>query len=162
MKKSFGQIDYIPEAIGLVAGIGDGIISQQTTTPHLRTYYRATLGALGLIGDKAAHWSPDVSIGLMVCAATGLASSIPAAIHDKTISGEGGLFPYAARPAPPEQNRTFPKPRHPHSGGLSGTGMGLPAVAPLSHSSNDGLLGTGMGLPAVAQAQNRQTPTSAG
>jgi len=150
MKKSFGQIDYIPEAIGLVAGIGDGMIGLNTTTPHLRTYYRATLAALGVIGDRAAHWSPDVSIGLMVCAATGAASAIPVAIHDKTSSGEGGLFPYAAASVAPHADPAVAQRR---GGGLLGTGMGLPAVARHAEENNPGFMGTGLdrGLPAVAR-----------
>ena len=43
------------------------------------------------------HWHPDVTIGMMTAAATLAAQSIPTALHNKTTSGEGGLFPYTAK-----------------------------------------------------------------
>lgn len=95
MSKSLSQIALLPEGVGLGVGLVDGIIADKTTSPHLRTYWRAAVGAAGFIGDRWGNWQPDIAIGMMTAAATLAAQSIPYAIHNKAFGGENGVFPLA-------------------------------------------------------------------
>ena len=76
MRKSLGELDYIPEAIGLLVGIGDGVVYNKLTQKHRNTYFRAGVAGLGLLGEKSMHWHPDVTIGMMTAAATLASTSI--------------------------------------------------------------------------------------
>jgi len=98
-RKSIRDIDYIPPLIGLTVGVGEGVVQTKITKPHARTYYRAAVGAAGFLADRMTSLHPDITMGMMCSSAALAASSIPYAIHNKTLSGEGGVFPNVARPA---------------------------------------------------------------
>ena len=101
MRKSYKELSYIPQSIGLMVGVGDGLIAQKITTPHARSYYRAGVAGLGFVGERSLGWNSDISMAMMTAAATMAAQAIP-----RIVAGGGNALPYAAPAAYPGVLRT--------------------------------------------------------